>query len=209
MVERLPRRPRRATLADDGWTLVDVERAYRARDGVYWVPPAEARRGLRPGALAKLLFAWAETAPDDPGRERLWVEVERVEADGSFVGRLLSEPVADAPIGEGALVLASPAHVVDVATGRDAPPLAERSDLVRCEGHGWSEPCFVCEHVTDGEDLGFHEGDPDRLRPDAWCDACDLLVADAGSWDDVEPHPHVVLVCGGCYDRYRDRNRRP
>jgi hypothetical protein len=209
MTARIPRRLRLATLAEDGWSLLDVERAYRARDGVYWVPPAEARRALRPGALARLLFAWADAAPDDPGRERLWVEVERIEDGGRFVGRLLNEPVAVAPIGEGARIPAGPEHVLDVVSAPGERSLSERSDLVRCEGHGWSEPCFVCEHVTEGEDLGFHEGgDPARLRPDAWCDACDLLVVGVEGWGEVEPHPRVVLVCGGCYDLFRDRNRQ-
>lgn len=210
MPDRPPRRPGLATLADDGWTLIDVERAYRVRDGVYWVPPAGARRGLRPGARALLLFAWADAGPEDPGRERLWVEVERVAPDGALVGRLLGEPAAAAPIGEGAEVRARPEHVADLADGPGAPPLSERSDLVRCAGHGWSEPCSVCDHLADGEGLGFHPAaDPSRLRPDAWCDACDLLLAAAGGWEAASPRPCTVRVCGGCYDRYRDRNRHP
>jgi hypothetical protein len=201
--------PRFATLADDGWSLLDVERAYRRRDGVYWVPPAETRRGLRPGALAKLLFAWADPGPDDPGREGMWVEIERAEEDGSFVGRLVNEPVAVAPIGAGAWVRAGPAHVADVVSGPRGEPLSEQSDLLRCDGHGWSEPCFVCAHVTLGEGLGFHEGDdPARLRPHAWCDACDAIVTVAGGWGRAEVGLPVVRVCGGCYDRFRGRNRR-
>jgi hypothetical protein len=199
---------RRATFADDGWALVDAERAYRERDGVYWVPPEELRRGLRPGALAKLLFAWADSGDGDPGRERMWVEIERVEEDGAFEGRLRDEPVAIAPIGEGAWIAAGPEHVVDVISEPGGKPSSEASELVRCEGHGWSEPCFVCEHVAEGTDAGFHEGgDGTQLRPDAWCDACDARVAAAGSWELVE-EPRVLLVCGGCYDRLRDRNRR-
>jgi hypothetical protein len=209
----IPTRPRFATLARDGWALVDAERAYRVRDGVYWVPPAAERFGLRRGMLARLLFAWAEPDPDDPGRERLWVEVERAlrRGDGAFLGRLLAEPAANAPVGEGALVWARPEHVLDVAE-RGGRPLSERSDLVPCEGHGWSEPCLVCAHLPRGEGLGFHEGaaDPGRLRPDAWCDACHALLARAARRGAVEPRPPAKLVCGGCYDRFRDRNlRRP
>jgi hypothetical protein len=187
-----------------------VERAYHARDGVYWVPPADGRRALRPGMRALLLFAWADPAPDDPGRERLWVEVERAEPGGAIFARLASEPLADAPLSEGARVVLGPEHVLDLADARGAASLAERSDLVRCRGHGWSEPCFVCEHVTHGEGLGFHvAAGCAALRPHAWCDACDvLLLAAGGSWELVEEDPPVSLVCGGCYDRYRDLNRR-
>jgi hypothetical protein len=203
-------RARVATLASDGWALIDVEAAYRARDGVYWVPPVEARRGIRRGMLAQLLFAWADPGPDDPGRERMWIEVERVEPDGSFAGTLANEPIAVAPISEGEWIVARPEHVLDVVPERGARRLSEESDLVVCRGHGWSEPCYVCEHVAHGDGLGFHEADdPSTLRPNAWCDACDAVVmAAGGSWERAEREPKIVLACGGCYDRYRERNRR-
>jgi hypothetical protein len=200
-------RPRDATFAADGWSLVDVDRAYRRRDGVYWVPPPEARRALRPGMLARLLFAWADAAPDDPGRERLWIAVDRVDEDGAFEGRLVDEPAAIAPVSAGDPVRAGPEHVLDLATGPGGEPLAARSGLVRCEGHGWSEPCFVCAHLTQGEGLGFHAGGPARLRPDAWCDACDARLRAPGSLDAAE-EPRVLAICGGCYDRLRDLHRR-
>jgi hypothetical protein len=99
--------------------------------------------------------------------------------------------------------------VVDVAE-RGGPPLSERSELARCERHGWSEPCFVCDHFMSGEGLGWNErgGDPARLRPGAWCDACAAILARAGSWEAADPPPPLRLVCGGCYDRIRELNRR-
>ena len=63
-MDDLPTSPRFATLARDGWALVDAERAYRLRDGVYWVPPAAERWHLRQGMLAKLVFVWAEAGAD-------------------------------------------------------------------------------------------------------------------------------------------------
>lgn len=199
--------PSFATLASDGWALLDAERAYLRRDGVYWVPPPAERRGIPPGVLAKLVFVWEDPAPDEPGRERMWVEVEREES-GAYLGKLANEPHADAPISEGAPVWFRPEHVVDLCVpgGR---PLTEKSELVHCGSHGWSEPCFVCIHVYEGTGRGFNEPrEPGRLRPDAWCDACDALVAGKASWEAAETEPPIRLVCGACYDRIRERNRR-
>jgi hypothetical protein len=207
----VPRDPdhRLATLARDGWALVDVERAFLARDGVYWVPPTAERRAPAPGSLVKLLFAWADPGrPEDPGRERLWVEVVAHEG-GLLAGRLVEEPDADAPIAPGAEVCFRPEHVADVVVPGHMP-LSERSGLVRCaEGHGWSEPAFVCAHLAGGTELGFHvSGDPAAFRPEAWCDRCARAVEEAASGGAPAPPPNVVRVCGGCWDRVRDRNRR-
>ena len=196
-----------ADLERDGWAIVDAERAYLQREGVYWVPPPEERQGIPPGVLAKLLFVWARSGPDDPTRERMWVEVVREEG-GRYQGRLANQPLARAaPIAEGALVWFGPEHVVDLCVP-GGKPLGEKSHLVRCEGHGWSEPCYVCVHVAEGTGLGFNEGgDPGTLRPDAWCDRCDELVRGKGGWDDGH-QPVIKLVCGACYDEHRRRNRR-
>jgi hypothetical protein len=201
---------RRATFARDGWSLLEVERAYRARDGVYWVPPAGIRSAIRRGNLAQLLFAWAEAGPDDPGRERLWVDVARVDEDGAFAGRLVNEPAAVAPVGHGDWIWAGPEHVLDLVAEPGGEPLAARSGLLRCPGHGWSEPCLVCEHLPRGEGLGFHAAPGDGaglLRPDAWCDACEAR-ARPSSRPDRGGAPRAVAICGGCYDRLRDLHRR-
>ncbi len=199
--------PKAADLGRDGWTIVDAERAYHDREGVYWVPPSHERRGIPPGALAKLLFIWAKPGPGDPTHERMWVEVVR-EEKGRYLGRLANEPYAGArPIGEGANVWFGPEHVIDLCVP-GGKPLSEKSHLVRCQGHGWSEPCWVCVHVAEGTGLGFNEGgDPGRLRPDAWCDQCDKLLEGKAAWDDSF-QPPIKLVCGACYDEHRRRNRR-
>ena len=64
MVERLPRRPRLATLADDGWTLLDVERAYRTVLIGYRVWP------LQLYATWLLLDIWQSDLPLRPASQR-------------------------------------------------------------------------------------------------------------------------------------------
>ncbi len=195
-----------ASLDADGWVLVDAEGAYQRRDGVYWVPPIEERRDIPVGVLAKLIFAWAQPGPDEPARERMWVEIEGRDGE-TYWGRLENEPDADAPIQKGAVVCFRVEHVVDLCVP-DGKPLSEKSKLIRCGGHGWSEPCFVCVHLTQSEGIGFNAGDGDSLRPDAWCDECDRLLVGRSGWEEVEKEPPIKVVCGACYDEFRARNRR-
>jgi predicted CXXCH cytochrome family protein len=189
-----------ASLAREGWSLIDVERAYRLRDGVYWVPPAPARGALEAGAVARLLFVWADAGPADPLRERLWVEVQRRVGD-IYVGRLLVEPAAAAPISEEAEVWFAPEHVTDLGWP-DQPPLSARSGLVQCPDHGWSEPVPVCPHLAAGRPDRFVERrDAARLRPGARCGDChDAESGSGGALLGLAP----ATICAGCYDRLRD-----
>ncbi len=79
---------------------------------------------------------------------------------------------------------------------------------VECDLHGSSLPAFVCVHLMDGDELGFHDsGDvpEDQSRPDAWCGDCeDRRVAEDGWRKGVEPE--IALVCATCWDLMRERN---
>lgn len=82
---------------------------------------------------------------------------------------------------------------------------------VECEEHGTGTSTFVCQHLLDGEGLGFHRGfpddDPDALWPDAWCDDCEAVRAEEGEWNDrSEEFASIRLMCQLCYCRARERN---
>ena len=89
--------------------------------------------------------------------------------------------------------------------------MSEPAKVVHCAQHGPNEPTFVCEHVAYGSGRGFHPAyDPAKLRPDAWCDACEEIRRRFGDWtEESEKLIHVVLICSACYDLAKDRNQRP
>ena len=61
-----------------------------------------------------------------------------------------------------------------------------------------------------GFNPGFDEEQPEDLRPDAWCDACEALRERAGGWDDeTTPEAEISLACAGCYDEIRRRETGP
>ncbi len=76
----------------------------------------------------------------------------------------------------------------------------------RCHLHGVTRATLLCVHLREGQRKGFHqsgapEGDP---WPDAWCDACQAALVQAGRW--TEEITHFFLSCTGCYDVARLRH---
>ena len=82
---------------------------------------------------------------------------------------------------------------------------------LECRDHGEAYATFVCQHIAVGTGQGFNYGNLEDPRPDAWCDACDLvLMACGGEWNDSsEALAGVTMICSECYDRARLRNERP
>jgi hypothetical protein len=89
--------------------------------------------------------------------------------------------------------------------------MSEEEMKVECNIHGTSDATFVCQHLPQGEKLGFHRGfDPDNpyaLYPDAWCDKCDEVLEQEGGWNDTsESFAGIKLLCSGCYTNAKERN---
>lgn len=89
--------------------------------------------------------------------------------------------------------------------------MTDTKDKVECAEHGSRDAAFVCQHLAQGEGLGFHIGysdeEPDALYPDAWCDACDAVLEAEGEWNETaEDYADIKLVCSGCYADIRERN---
>ncbi len=84
---------------------------------------------------------------------------------------------------------------------------------VECDEHGPQEATFVCQHIVKGLRESVPYGfwwadDPGNARPDAWCTACNEVVAETGGeWTAAaEAFAGVKLLCGACYDRARAMN---
>ena len=89
--------------------------------------------------------------------------------------------------------------------------MGDENELVQCDVHGEMSATFVCHHLSNGEQLGFHMGfDPDaqdELYPDAWCDECDEILEKEGEWNESSAaFADIKVLCAGCYCEVRERN---
>lgn len=204
--------PRLATIDDDGWSLQNAEERFERADGLYWLPDRWIREHLEDhvpdGGFTKLLFVIHNVDdPRAPAIERMWVEFSG--RDGKFYhGHLANVPYTPGALKEGMPVWFLAEHVIDYA-GHDCENRAsEQAGALQCARHGASQRCYVCEHLTlESERRGFHTGDPDTVRADAWCDQCHEVFLRAGeNWEAAERELTIHIVCGGCYDSLKQRH---
>jgi hypothetical protein len=106
----------------DFWTLRSGEESHRAHPEQFWIPPLEARRNLRRGQAARLIFdieAEDEHGHVVAGGERMWVIVAERVGD-QYIGILDNEPACLEPsdtvyLCVGAEIPFAPEHVIDIA----------------------------------------------------------------------------------------------
>lgn len=95
------------------WYLDNVEDRARASPRTFFIPPEHRRHNLQEGDTVKLVFMLNHPSADEPGTERMWVEVVR--ADGtSYTGSLLNTPHAIQDLKPGDNVPFGPKHVAAV-----------------------------------------------------------------------------------------------
>ena len=85
--------------------------------------------------------------------------------------------------------------------------------VVECGQHGARGPAYVCQHLDLYTPRGFVEGyDPENPGAElfqAWCKACDEVLAREGEWNDVsEEFAKPRLICQACYEEIRQLNDR-
>ena len=83
---------------------------------------------------------------------------------------------------------------------------------MECARHGTHRPAFICQHLHVGEGIGFNLADesfdPEWPFQSAWCDQCDQVLLREGEWNDVsEGFAKIMLICEGCLEEIRNRNR--
>jgi hypothetical protein len=90
--------------------LFDVVERHKAYPRTFLIPSPVERESLRPGDMAKLLFA---------GFERMWVEV-KICKDGRYVGILANRPVMAwlSKVEQGDRIEFGPEHVADIRKGQ-------------------------------------------------------------------------------------------
>lgn len=94
--------------------------------------------------------------------------------------------------------------------------MSDEYKFVECYTHGKQQATYVCQHILqtlkDGKPRGFWSAEPESgdERPDSWCTACEEKVNSfGGEWnDESEAFAGVTLLCGACYDRAKELNRK-
>jgi hypothetical protein len=129
MVERKP-----------SWRLDDASLTAKENPYTFYKPSAAAISLLRPGNLAKLVFAFDSDDPEAPGAERMWVRIDRIESR-RFFGVLDNDPLFIRDLKAGDPIEFDDRHVIqtDIADPEPDPTASYRAR------------CFVTKRVLDGE----------------------------------------------------------
>ena len=110
--------PNRATIENDGWTLVSAEERHAAHPDTFQIPPRDKRESLSPGDGVKLLFE-IETKEGhrvvDRGVDRMWVIV-KARTKESYIGILDNDPgtAENLKLHEGDSIVFGPEHITDI-----------------------------------------------------------------------------------------------
>ena len=110
--------PDRATIENDGWTLVSAEERHAAHPDTFQIPPRDKRESLSPGDGVKLLFEIETKEEDhvvDRGVDRMWVIV-KARTKGGYIGVLDNDPgtAEGLNLHEGDAIIFAPENISDI-----------------------------------------------------------------------------------------------
>jgi hypothetical protein len=93
---------------------------------------------------------------------------------------------------------------------------ALKDKYTACDIHASGRVAFVCRHLINAGDQGFHEAfesDPLIEEEDdyqAWCNECERVRSKAGEWNDESmAFADIKVVCDECYFEIKKRNQIP
>lgn len=170
------------------YRLADGETRNAEAPRSFFIPSRAERESLKPGDYAKLLFDVVDPEPDDPGAERMWVQVLGTE-NGRYVGALTNTPGAITTISVGGRVDFGPEHVI--GTLEDWPLLEKKVFVSRRSHERDLRPQFVYREDPDNEqDSGWRALVGDETDEEI-NDASNVLLQNLGylvdRWPDLRP----------------------
>ena len=104
---------------DKGWSLLDAAAQHEAEPDSFPIPSLAERSELRPGDKVKLVFVLDPAPSSGPNAERMWVEVSRARADGSYEGWLTNEPAVITSLRPSAVIGFEQQHVAGIALSEE------------------------------------------------------------------------------------------
>ena len=159
---------------EPSWHLDDAAVIAAANPFTFYKPSSEAIALLRPGNLAKLIFVFESKDPKVPRAERMWVRIERVEAD-RYIGELDNDPRYIQDLKCGDAVEFEARHVIQTDIDDPIPDPTKPY---------WPR-CYVSHRVLkDGVRVGYlYRESPDGENDSGWRmmvgDESDEYITDA------------------------------
>jgi hypothetical protein len=74
------------------WHLENADLIAAEHKYTFFKSPFETIALVKPGEVVKLIFVFESEDPEAPRAERMWVVVDSIEANGTFIGRLNNHP---------------------------------------------------------------------------------------------------------------------
>lgn len=141
------------------WTLEDADDIAAESKYTFFKLPRETIALVRPGEVVKLIFTFDSDDPQAPGAERMWVIVDRIEADERFTGRLDNQPRWIKDLDPGDQVTFEARHIIN--TEHDS-----HDNLVE----KYSMRCFVTHRILrDRAKVGYlYREAPDYENDSGW-----------------------------------------
>ncbi|WP_183581124.1 immunity protein Imm33 domain-containing protein [Mucilaginibacter sp. X5P1] len=146
------------------WSLDNAVEIQKEFPYTFYRPPDEIIDSLKPGDLVKLIFRFESDEPDVPAAERMWVIIEIINEDGSFVGKLNNDPFHIKDIKLGNKVRFSRQHIIQYNTLNDLD-IKDTNDISK-----YLKKCFVSNHIMhDGYKVGrLYWEEPEDENETGW-----------------------------------------
>jgi hypothetical protein len=141
------------------WWLEDADPIAAANPYTFYKPSREVITKVRVGEVVKLIFTFDSNDPEAPRAERMWVLVDEVLSDGSFLGRLNNEPQHITDLKFNDPISFKPCHII--CTDHD-----EHDNLIE----KYINRCYVTNRILDdGRPVGYlYREEPDREGDSGW-----------------------------------------
>lgn len=141
------------------WTLRDSSETAREFKYTFFKPSEADIAQIKPGENVKLVFDFSSLDPEAPEAERMWVIVEQIRPDGTFVGSLDNTPRWIKDLQPGDTIEFDARHIIN--TEHDNP-----DNIV----NRYRDRCFVTNRILcDGHPIGYlYREEPDTEQDSGW-----------------------------------------
>ena len=162
------------------WTLRDSSETAREFKYTFYKPSELEISQVNSGENVKLIFDFVSDDPDAPEAERMWVIVDQIGQDGTFVGSLDNTPRWIKDLQPGDTIEFDSRHIIN--TEHDDP-----DNIV----NRYRPRCFVTNRILrDSQPIGYlYREEPDTEQDSGWRflagDESDDYMQDAGNLEFV------------------------
>jgi hypothetical protein len=141
------------------WRLRDTDPIALESPYTFYKPSREVIARVQVGEIVKLIFDFDSDDAEAPAAERMWVIVERIDANGDFSGRLDNEPYWISDLKAGDPIVFSARHIINTQQDDD-DNLVEK----------YIQRCFVTNCVLNESRLvGYlYREEPERENDSGW-----------------------------------------